>query len=90
MNAKFLAYMPEAYADHKFTAPPCSALPAAAAAPWATSAPAMTGHPGGLRRHQGPGGGEGAQLELAAIPGKTVDQYNFYRAVAIVCDGRSC
>ena len=27
------------------------------------------------------------ELIAAALPGKTIDQYNFYRAVSIVCDG---
>ena len=28
-----------------------------------------------------------AELIAKALPGKTIDQYNFYRAVSIVCDG---
>ena len=88
MNAKFLAYMPEAYADHKFN---CATMFGFAGSGSGPVGHFCTGYDRAIRVGFGAIKAQAEekvrQLELAAIPGKTVDQYNFYRAVAIVCDG---
>lgn len=88
MNAKFLAYMPEAYKDHMYNV--CTMFG------FAGSGSGPVGHfctgykraiEKGFAAIKAEADAKVKELEEIALPGSTVDQYNFYRAISIVCEG---
>ncbi len=86
MNAKFLAYMPEAYSPHMFN---CATMFGFAGSGSGPVGHFCTGYDRAIRRGfkaiKSDADRYVSELEKAGIPGSSVDQYNFYRAVSIVC-----
>lgn len=88
MNAKFLAYMPEAYSKHMYN---CCTMFGFAGSGSGPVGHFCTGYQKaiktGFKAIRDEAQSKAEKLESMALPGKTVDQYNFYRAIVIVCDG---
>ena len=88
MNAKFLAYLPEAYEQHKYN---CVTMFGFAGSGSGPVGHFCTGYDTAIRKGfaaiKAEADAKISELEAAALPGTTVNQYNFYRAVSIVCDG---
>ena len=91
MNAKFLAYMPDAYAPHMFN---CATMFGFAGSGSGPVGHFCTGYKRAIKKGFAAIKAEADEhvkkIEINGIPGSSVDQYNFYRAISIVCDGMIC
>ena len=88
MGAKFHAYMPDSYMPHAFNGATSVGFRGSGAGPVGHF---CTGYNKAIRVGFGAIKEEAdryiAEYEEQGIPGDTVDKYNFYRSVSIVCDG---
>ncbi|MBR3586529.1 MAG: hypothetical protein IKO00_10935 [Oscillospiraceae bacterium] len=88
MGAKFHAYMPESYMPHAFNGATSVGFRGSGAGPVGHF---CTGYNKAIRIGFGAIKEEAdryvSEFEEQGIPGETVDKYNFYRSVSIVCEG---
>jgi len=88
MSAKMAAYIPESYHAHAGSGTTTFGLSGCGSGPVGHF---CTGYDTVIRKGLGAIKAEAdthvAELEENGLPGKTADQYNFYRAISIVCEG---
>lgn len=91
MNAKFLAYMPDNYKAHMFNVATMFGFAGSGSGPVGHF---CTGYEKAIKKGFRAIRDEAEEyvenLEKQGIPGGSVEQYNFYRAIVIVCDAIIC
>lgn len=88
MNAKFLAYVPENYKPHMFNVATMFGFAGSGSGPVGHF---CTGYARAIKKGFAAIKDEAEEhvehIESLGIPGASVEKYNFYRAVVIVCEG---